>query len=469
MKRCWSNKNKTRKGPQQVFWLMFLFLVISINSLEAITNEKEDEKKKPVKAPDVTVVVTAAKQEQDIGSVTQKIDVITQEEVKTIVTGNRNISETIMYKPGASVSALSRNDANWGTYGGIGPKYCIYMLQGLPIDAFMDPMSLDIAAVAQIEILRGPASVLYPTYLSQDFAGSQSPLAGTVNLILKDWVEKRSTQLSMGYGSYNTLNAQFYHQDNARYIHYFAGGSYEMSDYADYGTANSWLNMKDKPEYRKTKLYSGITFALDKEKNHKFGLFVNKTFHKGDAGRTYRGFNHQYLTLNGSYFIQLAGNISLQAGIGLRKYNRQWQESVFDVEDHLLSNNGAYQNIAPANITLSIGQGVNHLLTLGMDYQVADYHTWSDPLLGYKLYGNKSIAQQMGLYAQEELRFENLIIRGGLRFGHIINRIDFINAGAPGLKNSKWNKLLWSAGLRYTITPSFAFYANAGSSFIPPD
>ncbi len=448
--------------------MIILLTMISILPLNAYADDKEADKKKPVKAADVTVVVTAAKQPQAIGSVTQKIDVVAQDEIKTLVSQNRNISEAIMYKPGASVSTLSRNDANWGTYGGIGPKYCTYMLQGLPIDAFMDPMSLDIQAIGQIEVLRGPASVLYPTYLSQDFAGSQSPLAGTVNLILKERIEKQSTQLSLAYGTYNTVNAQFYHENNIRNIHFFAGGSYEMSDYANYGTENSWLNMKDKPEYRKTKLYSGITLSLDKEKNHKFTLFVNKTFHKGDAGRTYRGFNHDYLTVNGSYFIELADKLTFEAGLGLRTYDRQWQESNFDVVDHLVSNNGVYQNIVPAHLTLSMGHGANHLLIVGLDYQAADYHTWSDPLLGYELFGNKSTAWQMGLFAQEELRFENLILRGGLRFARIKDRIDFINGGAPGLQDSAWNKLLWSAGGRYTLTPTLAIYANAGSSFITP-
>ncbi|NTV45782.1 MAG: Plug domain-containing protein, partial [Chlorobiales bacterium] len=89
------------------------------------------------------MVVTATKLPESPGNPTQKIDVIDSEEISTIVLANRNIAEAIQYTPGASVSVLSRNDANWGTYGGIGPKYSTYMLQGLPIDAFVDPMALD--------------------------------------------------------------------------------------------------------------------------------------------------------------------------------------------------------------------------------------------------------------------------------------------------------------------------------------
>ena len=162
---------------------------------------KEDSTK--TKAID-EVVITGSKTYRQAGNVTQKIDVIKAMEIDASVLGNLNISEITTRKPGASVSALSRNDANWGTYAGIGPKYSTYMLDGLPVDAFVDPIALDLKAVSRVEIQRGPASVLYPNYLSQDFAGNQSPLAGTINLILKKHITKRETSVLGSYGSYNT-------------------------------------------------------------------------------------------------------------------------------------------------------------------------------------------------------------------------------------------------------------------------
>jgi outer membrane receptor for ferrienterochelin and colicin len=430
--------------------------------------QEEEKKDKAVTLPDVEVVVTGAKQAQTVGSVTQKIDVVNREELDKNISANRNVAEALKHEPGASVSVLSRNDANWGTYGGIGPKYCTYMLQGLPVDAFIDPMSLDLEAVQRIEVLRGPASVLYPNYLSQDFAGGQSPLAGTVNLILKDRIQRRQTRVSTAYGSYNTLNGQFYHQGNIHHIHFFAGAGYEMSDYADYGSENSWLNMQDDPEYRKSKLFAGVTFLMGEKENQRLSLFVNKAFHRGDAGRVYRGFDHNYLTVNAGYFADLSRRINLNMSLGLRQYDRQWQDSYFEEVDHLLSNNGVYQNILPADIALTIRHGDDHLLTMGADYQGADYYTWSDPLLGYRLYGNKSFAWQAGFYAQEELRFGSFVVRGGLRYAYIQNKIDFINGAAPGEKDAGWNKLLWSAGFRYSFSSAVAMFANAGSSFITP-
>lgn len=414
------------------------------------------------------VVITASKQVTSAGNVTQKIDVIPARSVKSIVQGNNNIAEALQYKPGASISVLSRNDANWGTYAGIGPKYSTYMLSGLPVDAFVDPQSLDLTAIERIEVQRGPASVLYPNWLSQDFAGNQSPLSGTVNLVLKEKFEQQETALSTSYGSYNTFNGQAYHQDFTRNLHYFAGFSYEMSDYTNYGTDDSWLNMQKDPRYRKAKMFAGANWFIGREETQKISVFLHKTLHRGDAGRVYRGFDNDYLTLNTGYNASLTDNIGLDARFGLRMYDRKWQESHFNEVDSLLSNNGVYQNIIPADFHITIDHGYAHSFIIGIDYQGAEYYTWTDPLLGYRLYGNKSTASQAGIYAQEELRFGGLILRGGLRYNYISNSIELINGDAPGEREKSWNRLLWSAGAKYKITGRISVFANAGSSFLTP-
>ena len=417
----------------------------------------------------LNVVITPSKLPQHEGSYTQKVDLIKSEQIESIVQGNRNICELISKLPGTSVSVLSRNDANWGTYGGIGPKYSTYMLQGLPVDAFVDPMSLDNNIIEQIEVQRGPASVIYPNYLSQDFAGSQSPLSGTVNLVLKDKINEQKTVLHSSYGSYNTLNEQVYHQNKKDRLNYFLGSSYEMSDYTDYGIENSWLNMKKSPEYKKTKLYGGITLFTDKSEKQKLTVFCNNTWHSGDVGRVYRQFDHQYSTLNVGYEILLSEKLHFQTHAGIRSYKRMQQESNYGATDTLNSNTGVNQFIVPVDISIAWMQGTTGSLSLGADYQGADYETWSDPLKGHQIYGNKSSAFQTGMYIQEEWRpIEKLTLRGGLRYAYIENTIDLVNGNNPIDNRLSWKKLIWSAGTRYSISKSLAVYVNGGSSFSAP-
>ena len=255
--------------------------------------------------------------------------------------------------PGASVSVLSRNDANWGTYGGIGPKYSTYMLQGLPLDAFVDPMSLDLNAIDHIEVQRGPASVFYPNYLSQDFAGNQSPLAGTINLILKQKIEQAKTLFKTAYGSYHTLNGQIFHQNRIGRLNYFCGSTYEMSDYTDYGVEGSWFKMNKDPEYKKTKVYGGVTLFTDKNEKQKFTIFFQETWHVGDSGRIYQGYDHQYATVNAGYDIAFSERLCLQSHLGLRSYDRSWQESDSGVNDALKASNGVNQVIVPVDLSFS--------------------------------------------------------------------------------------------------------------------
>ena len=414
------------------------------------------------------VVITASRQPESPGNVTQKIDVVSDSTIKALVLPNRNIAEAIQSQPGSSVNALSRNDANWGTYGGIGPKYSTYMLQGLPIDAFIDPMALDLSAIERIEVQRGPSSVLYSNYLSQDFAGNQSPLSGTVNLIVKERIENQQTQAVTSLGSYRTLNGQIYHQDKVKNLNYFAGASYEKSDYTNYGTPNSWLDMTKDPQYEKTKLYGGATLFFGENENQKVIVFANETHHVGDAGRIYRGYDNDYGMLNAGYSISLNDKINLQTHFGVRTYDRTWQESTTTLPDTLQSNNGVYQKIVPVDIVLNIQHGENNNLTVGADYQDAYYQTWSDPLKGYRTYGNVSRAKQAGIFSQEEYRFSSMTIRAGLRYSFMENKIDLIDGGLPGLRSQDWNSFIWSMGLRYRLNDQISLYANGGNSFVPP-
>lgn len=453
--------NKTKNMAR----IILLFgLLTMLNGIITAQGQVNDTLKKQLKE----VVITASKSLQSIGNVTQQVDVVKAGAIQLMPLGNRNVCEAIQQLPGASISALSRNDANWGTYGGIGAKYSTYMLGGLPIDAYLDPMALDLGAFDRIEVQRGPASVLYANYLSQDFAGSQSPLAGTVNLILRDIIDNPLTRISLSYGSYNTLNGQIYNQGNIKNLGYFVGASYEMSDYTDYGIENSWLNMHKNPEYKKLKVFGGGTWHPFGNEGQKVTLFVSKTFHNGDAGRIYRGYDNDYATINAGYSADFLNRFTVKMNMGLRQYSRQSQESNYGAIDTLKSNNGVEQIIVPVDISLTVKHYKGSAFIIGADYQGATYLTWSDPLTGYKSYGNKSAAFQTGVYAQEEFRISGLTLRAGLRFSYIKNNIELVSSGAPGESSKDWKCLIWSGGAKYNIGKIASVFANAGNSFITP-
>lgn len=415
-------------------------------------------------------IVTASKAQRASTDITQKFDIIPEKQFNQMVFEKRNLAEIIQSVPGASVKVLSRNDANWGAYGGIGPKYSTYMVQGLPVDAFIDPQSLDILAINHVEIQRGPASVLYPNYLSQDFAGNQSPLAGTVNLILKEKVEKPATLVSLGTGSYATHTVQAYHENRLKRLHLIGGVSFEKSDYSNYGSTDSWLNMLDNPEYQKNKGFISGTYFIDDDEDHKLSFFANLTSHTGNWGRTNRNYDFLYSMANIAYSGQMSEEFTLSVKAGFRGYDR-WYES----DDYggsgdlsLINTSGVEQRIIPVDFSLAYNHYNNSNLIVGFDFQSADYLTWDQPVNVSKKTGNDAVVQQIGIYLQEELQLDQFTLRAGGRYNNINYQIESIGGQNAGEDTRSWNVLLWSAGAKYRITEVYSLFINGGNSFMSP-
>jgi outer membrane receptor protein involved in Fe transport len=440
-----------------------------------------------------TIVVTESKIEQPQENVTQSVRVLYAEDIAERPETQRNLSELLRYEPGVFILPLSRNDANWGSYGGQGPKYNVHLLDGLPVDSFVDDMSLDPWAFERVESHRGPASVMYSNYLNSDFAGNESPLAGVTNFVLRERADTAASRLMAGFGSYNTLAGKAYHQDHAGNLHYFFGASYEKSNYTGYGTGygisdHSWLDTIKDPEYLKTKMYAKMTYFLGRD-DHKLSLFAQHTSHSGDLGRPNRDFLNAYDTVNATYANQINAWLGAQLKVGLRSYDRKWGEDNYDSSKPdpvanqfaLREHDGVKQTILPADLTFSARHLDHSVLTFGGDGQYATYKTYAEPqsyavvdalgnpiLSPQQVTQNKASAYSAGAFVQEKLTIEKLVLRAGGRFNRVGNSYDLISGGAPGLTSQSWNKLLWSVGARYNVLRELAVYANAGSSFTPP-
>ncbi len=440
-----------------------LSIVTAIMAASPAMAEEGKKDVKPYALPEV--IVTDTKIAQPQSQVTQKVETFYSDEFDNQTNYNRNISELLKYSAGQFVNPLSRNDANWGSFGGLGPKYNGFLLDGLPIDSFVDAMSLDPWAFERVELYKGPASVMYSNYLSMDFAGNEAPLAGITNFILKDKIDSATSRILLGYGSYNTFNARFFTQNHKGNFNYFLGANYEKSDYTNYGTNPSWLNFTKDPEYQKTKLYGKLTYLFDRD-DHKLSLFMHHTRHSGDAGRPNRDFNHNYDTINAIYSNQITNDLNLQVKTGYRNYDRRWAEDNFP-NLALREHDGVEQNIFPSDVTLNYKHLGNSVLTFGADSQVATYKTYAE-VNGVKTTNNDTNAWSTGVFLQEKLVIDKLVLRAGGRFNHTQHSYDLISGATPGLKEQSWDKLLWSVGARYNVTPRFAVYANSGSSFVAP-
>ena len=409
------------------------------------------------------VVITATKTERSLDKVTQKVTVIGKEEMNKIISGNRNLAEFLMYQPGIAVNVLARNWANWGSYGGLGPKYNTYMLDGIPMDSFAEVGGVDPAALEQIESQRGPGSVLYSNYLSSDFNGNQTPLAGTTNFRLRDKIDKPLTRVNIGTGSYNTKNMSVYSEGNNGAWNYFVGGSYEKSDYTNYGSKGSWLNMLNNPKYDKSKVYFKTTYFINPDKS--MSLFVSHANDNGNNGRVNRDYNYNYDLINFDYKTKINEKLSSQFKLGYRDTHRRWGEDNYP-DLSLREHDGVKQQIMPMDLTFTLKNTENKVLTFGADYQKAKYQTYAEnPSQTIK---NKTNSTSYGLFAQQEFFEGPWSFHVGGRFNRLDNNYELFDGVVPGERNKSWDKFLWNVGTRYKQNENLSWYANAGTSFVAP-
>jgi iron complex outermembrane receptor protein len=413
------------------------------------------------------MVVTDTKVAQATTSVTQNILVLHRDDIERQPDVNRNLAEFMRYTAGQFVNVLSRNDANWGAYGGLGPKYNSYLLDGLPIDSFVDAMSLDSEAIERIEVQRGPASVLYSSYLTMDFAGNETPLAGTTNFVLKDRIETPLTRMSAGVGSYGTYAGRAYHQGRSGNLSYLFGAAAEHSDYTQYGVPDSWLQTVKSPEYDKSKLFAKLGYALGRP-DHSVSLFIHQTRHDGDVGRPNRDFDNRYDTVNIAYNNQFTEFLHLQFKLGERRYRRQSGNDDYPTSLASTSHDDTRQVIRPMDLTLSYLHGKDSLLTAGIDHQTVHYETASRSSVGVVTPANDIDARSIGYFLQEKVQWRDWVFRAGVRHNIIRHEYALLDGNAPTTTSNAWSRNLWSLGVRYNMAPSFFIYANAGSSFMAP-
>lgn len=413
------------------------------------------------------MVVTDTKVAQASNSVTQKIVVLHEADMRRQPESSRNLAESMRYTSGQFVNVLSRNDANWGAYAGLGAKYNSYLLDGLPIDSFVDAMSLDSAAFERIEMHKGPASVLYSNYLCMDFLGNETALAGTTNFVLKSRIDHPLTRLSVGVGSWDSQVGRMHTQGRSGGLSYFAGASAEGSDYTRYGAPGSWLETIGTPEYEKTRVYGNLHYELGRA-DHSLALFLHHTDHDGTHGRPNRDFAHRYDTLNFSYNNHLAEHWHVQFKAGERRYERGFANDDWPLDLALTRYETTRQTIRPIDLTISFQHGVGNLLTFGIDRQSVDYRTVSRPASGASRTDNEAQADSTGLFVQEKLQWQDWVFRAGLRRNSIDHDYALLGGNVPDTRSASWNKNLWSVGARYNVSPTLAAYANAGSSFMAP-
>ncbi|MBK7863980.1 MAG: TonB-dependent receptor [Archangiaceae bacterium] len=145
----------------------------------------------------LTTVVTGGRLAQQLKDTTVAVEVISKRQLQE--SGARDLSEALEARPGLETS---RNVGQSGLrMGGLGPQYNLIMIDGQRmagrINGGVDLSRLTVENIEQIEIVKGPSSVLW---------GSDA-LAGTINIITRAPSKPLGGNATVSYGLRNQMNA----------------------------------------------------------------------------------------------------------------------------------------------------------------------------------------------------------------------------------------------------------------------
>ncbi len=178
---------------------------------------------------------TATKVEQTVQEAPATIEVITREELQQM--GVENLYQALSFLPGINITE-SFNGYTDVVIRGVVPSHfnnkVLLMIDGHPVeDPFTGSFYLKgfpLKSVERVEVIRGPASVLYGT----------NAFSGVINIVTRKNVKKGEASLTARYGMYNVKQAGIYAGGNLGKDGYFVfagngryGDNYDLKVDAD--------------------------------------------------------------------------------------------------------------------------------------------------------------------------------------------------------------------------------------------
>ncbi|MBC8174742.1 MAG: TonB-dependent receptor, partial [Candidatus Marinimicrobia bacterium] len=152
------------------------------------------------------VLVTATKTERRLSEIPGRVEVITQEELKSLP--SQKLDDVLKYSSGLNVHRTSgifeiRPVVSLRGVSGDEPGRTLVLVNGVPINKSDTGVAnwnrINVNNIKQVEIFKGAGSSLY----------GNNAMGGVINIITQTPVEKFSGGANVSYGTYNTLSTNF--------------------------------------------------------------------------------------------------------------------------------------------------------------------------------------------------------------------------------------------------------------------
>lgn len=436
-------------------------------------------------------VVTATRNIRNIQDIPNRIELISKKQIEILPGNNtddflRNISGVNVdrfsgiYSKNASITLRGLNSA----------QRTLILLDGIPMNktdgGSINWSRIDPEMVDKIEVVKGPASALY---------GSNG-MSGVINIITKNPTEQNGGNVSLSYGTYNTIGGRLNYslskiKDNKGFYSNINGFYRQGDGYILY--PDSTRDSTDIKTYLREGIVQGkMGYCFNSNSNIEasYGYFDDK---RGDGIRIYDpdGGYSKYRTHSANIrFNTLLGKYKLSATAFLQREDfHQQKESLktektppFAVTQYVLYNTLSNRDDNGLFIDLSRSLLKHHYITGGFDYKTGHvdasdiYYTSTD------IVSNLGKMNFYALYLQDEMGFfnEHLKIIAGIRCDYVrffdgqfimeepTATTSVLNATVGKLPEANWNAVSPKLSVQYRFSEKWRIFASYGSGFRPP-
>jgi len=265
------NISETFNINRMVLW--FSLAIFHGHLVHAESNELENELEW-LRAE--TYVVTASRKREHIYEAPANISVLTRQDILDL--GVSDLWEALSYLPGITVveTYWGYTDVIFrGNYQEHYNNKSLFMINGHPFwgganaSYHLDSIPLD--AIKQVEVIRGPGSVLYGT----------NAYAGVINIITNTGDDSSGGSASVRLGSFSTKEISVSYGQNSEGIDYFLSAQYRDNDGYPYNIDNDELGGSTTFNYENDlkNVFASISFsglevhaAYFKKEKQKFGV-----------------------------------------------------------------------------------------------------------------------------------------------------------------------------------------------------
>jgi len=226
----------TRQGHRHIcMFLLLLLFVLTASKIDAAAAEPEDGSMLMFVGRPLSVVTTASRRPESPSAAPAVVDVVTRETIAR--RGYQTLGELLSFEPGFYIAPHAQGSTPY--LRGL-PGSVLFLYNGIPMPSggtqsvFPLDRELSLDHVRQVEIIRGPGSVLW---------GSDA-FAGIVNVVSMGPEDQTGTSLKLSGGSHNEKKAYAAASMSGKTVSAFlsASGSrhqYHDPDYNRYSVAPS--------------------------------------------------------------------------------------------------------------------------------------------------------------------------------------------------------------------------------------